>query len=175
MKALRDPPPPPPDYTPKRTTLGALMRKSYDSVHYDQLVTLILPRHVFLWNETEKKGYAIYQRAWVVKGHERLVAAVYQAKDVDENPTTCLLKAPGPFASDHFESTDGFVLATEDLTPPKDSLQYRAAMCIARHWGTDDPAHEGKTRMYNEAERERIWERTLLIKKWREMAEEKKK
>ena len=154
MRALNDPPP---DYTPKRTTLGALFRK-HQHIWHEQLATLILPRHVLVLHEKEKTGYPVWQRVWVKDPDTSSVRVVGVTYAPEYGKDVLLGLIPdGPLANQYFRDED-FVLATEDLTPPKDSLQYRAALCIARNWDR-----------YKEEEKERVWDRTLLTKKWKEM------
>lgn len=158
MKALRDPPPGPVQI--RRTTLGNLIRNAMN-IWYEQLVTVIVPRHAILYNEKTKIGYPIWQRCWVDRpGYKLGVGVVYataeSASQTDE-PDTMILYAEDSRPSTLCRNED-WILATEDLTPPKDSLQHLAALVIAKHWSK-----------YSEDDKEEIWERTLLTKKWKDM------
>ena len=62
------------------------------------------------------------------------------------------LQATGSFRDDPFTSGD-LVLVTLDKTPPRDSLQYQAALAMAKHWPS-----------FSWEQKEAIWTRTCLTR-----------
>ena len=160
MNVLNDRPPTPPP-PPRMTTLGELARDSYKSAYeylkYDQLITLIFPRHAFLLDHKTKTAYPVWQRAWIRCPENDMigvVAVINNSEAEDDTPRMVNLIPDGRRPCNTFKCGD-LELSTEDVTPPHKSLQYLAAKCIAKNW-------EGYTR----EEQERIWDKTLLVNNW---------